>query len=99
MGTRKAKPVQMAVFLTFNALISKGFSIRKATAILGISPTPGMRILKRLRVQGETYAFLSPLRDEKLGKLVDHYLDKGIKLRNVKGSDALGAAKLYAELI
>jgi hypothetical protein len=29
--------------------------------------------------------------------LVDHFLDKGLKLRKVKGSDAIGVAKLYAD--
>jgi hypothetical protein len=61
-------------------------------------PTTGAKILKRLKEQGEeTSAFLSVPRDEKLAKLVDHFLDKGLKLRKVKGSDAIGAAKLYAD--
>lgn len=95
---RKPRPVQQATELAFKALIQQGLNASKASSFLGMHPSTGAKILKRLKEQGEeTSAFLSPLRDEKLGRLVDHYLDKGIKLRNVKGSDALGAAKLYAD--
>ena len=78
--------------------MAKGFSVRKAAAFMGISPTTAQKAMTRLREQGEDVrGLLSPQRDEKLGRLVDHFLDKGVKLRAVKGSDALGAAKIYAD--
>jgi DNA-binding Lrp family transcriptional regulator len=88
----------MASDTAIKALMAKGFSVRKAAKFMGISPTTAQKAMTRLREQGELIsALMSVERDEKLGKLVDHYLDKGIKLRDIKGSDALGAAKLYAD--
>jgi len=88
----------MASDTAIKALMAKGFSVRKAAKFMGISPTTAQKAMTRLREQGELISgLMSVERDEKLGKLVDHYLDKGIKLRDVKGSDALGAAKLYAD--
>jgi hypothetical protein len=40
---------------------------------------------------------MSPVRDENAGKLIDHFIGKGLKIRTVKGSDALGAVKMYAD--
>jgi len=59
--------------------------------------------MQRLRAQSLEIAedlklgLMSADRDAKVRKLIDHYLDKGIKLKEIKGSDALGAAKLYSE--
>lgn len=98
LGPRKRNPIQMASDTAIKALMAKGFSVRRAAKFLGISPTTAQKAMTRLREQGELISgLMSVERDEKLGKLVDHYLDKGIKLRNVKGSDALGVAKLYAD--
>ena len=98
LGPRKRTPIQMASDTTIKALMAKGFSVRKAAAFMGISPTTAQKAMTRLREQGEeVQPLLSAQRDEKLGRLVDHFLDKGIKLEAVKGSDALGVAKLYAD--
>jgi len=95
---RKRTPVQMATDLAIKALMTKGVSIRKVAEIMGISPTTAAHTITRLKAQGEeVQPLLSAQRDEKLGRLVDHFLDKGVKLRAVKGSDALGVAKLYAD--
>lgn len=96
---RKPKPLQVATDLTVKSLLAKGGSIRQVAAVLGCSPTTIQRIKDRLSAQGEDLKsdLLSPCRDEKLGKLVDHFLDKGLKLKKIKGSDALGAGKLYAD--
>ena len=98
LGPRPRNPIQMASDTAIKALMAKGFSVRRAAKFMGISPTTAQKAITRLREQGELISgLMSVERDEKLGKLVDHYLDKGIKLRNIKGSDALGVAKLYAD--
>lgn len=98
LGPRPRNPIQVASDTAIKALMAKGFSVRKTAKFMGISPSTAQKAMTRLRAQGEeTSGLVSVARDEKLGKLVDHYLDKGIKLRNVKGSDALGAAKMYAD--
>jgi len=95
---RKPRPVQQATELAFKALIRQGFNASKASAFLGMHPTTGSKILKRLQDKGEQISgLISAERDEKLGRLVDHFLDKGAKLRTVKGSDAIAAGKLYAD--
>jgi hypothetical protein len=40
---------------------------------------------------------MSPQRDQNAGKLIDHFIDKGLKMKKIKGSDALGAVKMYAD--
>ena len=95
---RRPKPIQIASDMTTKALLTKGISIRKAAEILGVSPTTIQRTKDRLRAQGEEISSLfTPVRDEKLGKLIDHFVDKGIKMKKIKGSDALGAGKIYAD--
>ena len=95
---RKPKAVQRASDLAFSSLVAAGVPIGKAAKLLGFDPTTGSRIKKRLEQQGEGISSLvSTSRDEKLGKLIDTYLEKGIRVRKIRGSDALGAAKLYAD--
>jgi hypothetical protein len=40
---------------------------------------------------------MSADRDVKVAKLIDHMVAKGIRLKEIKGSDALSAAKMYAD--
>ena len=40
---------------------------------------------------------MSQARDKKVAKLVDHFVGRGLLMNDIKGSDALGAAKLYAD--
>ena len=40
---------------------------------------------------------LSADRDKKVARMVEHFLDKGLRMKEIKGSDALGAAKMYAD--
>ncbi len=90
----------MASDTAIKALITKGFSVRKAAEFLGISPTSVMRVRKEMTAQaqpGEISGFLCPARDEKTAKLIDHFFDKGLRVKEIKGSDALGAAKMYAD--
>jgi hypothetical protein len=90
----------LATDTAIKALIAKGFSVRKAAEFMGISPTTVMRVRKEMTAQaqpGPIQPFGSAARDEKLGRLVDHFLDKGLKLRKIKGSDAIAAGKLYAD--
>jgi len=98
LGPRKRNPIQMASDIAIKALMAKGFSVRKAAEFMGISPTTAQKAMTRLREQGElTSGLVSVARDEKLGKLVDNFLDRGVKMKNIKGSDAIGVAKLYAD--
>ena len=59
--------------------------------------------MQRLRAQSLEIAedlklgLMSADRDAKVVKLVDHMLDKGVRLKEIKGSDALAAAKLYVD--
>jgi hypothetical protein len=96
---RKPKPLQVATDLTVKTLLAKGGSIRQVAAVLGCSPTTIQRIKDRLSAQGEDLksGLMSPVRDENAGKLIDHFIGKGLKMRTVKGSDALGAVKMYAD--
>lgn len=58
---------------------------------------------QRLRAQSLEIAedlklgIMSADRDKKVAKLLDHMLDKGVRLKDIKGSDALNAAKMYAD--
>lgn len=98
LGPRKRNPIQMASDTAIKALMAKGFSVRKAAEFMGISPTTAQKAMTRLREQGElTSGLVSVARDEKLGKLVDNFLDRGVKMKKIKGSDAIGVAKLYAD--
>ena len=45
----------------------------------------------------EISGLLSAQRDEKTAKLIDHFLDKGLKMRKIKPSDAVSVAKLYSD--
>jgi hypothetical protein len=40
---------------------------------------------------------LSADRDKKVAKLIDHFIGKGLRMQEIKGSDALGAVKMYAD--
>jgi hypothetical protein len=40
---------------------------------------------------------MSADRDVKVAKLIDHMIAKGTRLKEVKGSDAISAAKMYAD--
>jgi hypothetical protein len=59
--------------------------------------------MQRLRAQSLEIAedlkcgLMSADRDVKVAKLIDHMVAKGIRLKEIKGSDALSAAKLYAD--
>lgn len=59
--------------------------------------------MQRLRSQTMEIAedlklgLMSADRDKKVAKLVDHMLDKGVRLKEIKGSDAIAAAKMYAD--
>lgn len=98
LGPRKRNPIQMASDTAIKALMAKGFSVRKAAEFMGISPTTAQKAMTRLREQGELISgLMSVERDEKTAKLIDHFLDKGLRMKEIKGSDALGAAKLYAD--
>jgi hypothetical protein len=100
-GPRKVNPIRQAVENTIKAMIQQGSSTRKIAAALNISPNTVQRVrndMKALQPAGDLNSgLLSPSRDENVGKLIDHFVGKGLKLRKVKGSDALGAVKVYAD--
>jgi hypothetical protein len=90
----------MASDTTIKALIVKGFSVRKAAEFMGICPTTVMRVRKEMTAQAqpsEISGLLSAQRDEKTAKLIDHFLDKGLKMRKIKPSDAVSVVKLYSD--
>jgi len=59
--------------------------------------------MQRLRAQSLEIAedvkcgLLSADRDKKVAKLIDHFIGKGLRMQEIKGSDALGAVKMYAD--
>ena len=99
---RKRNPIQQAADLTIKAMLLQGASIRKVAAALHVSPTTVSRVKARICEQAPDApdlksGLMSPVRDENAGKLIDHFIGKGLKMRTVKGSDALGAVKMYAD--
>ncbi len=84
--------------MAFKALRGQGLTQEQAAKALGMHPGSGVRIEARIKEElGLTNGLLSPQRDEMAGKVLDHLLQKGSKLKAVKGSDALGAVKVYAD--
>jgi len=59
--------------------------------------------MQRLRAQTLEIAedlksgLMSADRDAKVVRMIDHMIEKGARLKEIKGSDALGAAKLYVD--
>lgn len=100
-GKRKANPVRMAVDNTIKAMIEQGSSVRKIATALNISASTVQRVRNDMKAltPGEDLKtnLLSSARDTRTGLLIDHFIDKGLKLRKVRGSDAIAAAKLYAD--
>ena len=94
----RKRPDTRARELAFLSLITSGIKPSKASEMLGFSPGTGSRIAARLREQGnEIPTLMSASRDEKLLKMIDNFLDQGAKMRKIRGSDAIGVAKLYAD--
>jgi len=97
----KRSVAKTAQDIAYKALRSKGITQEQAALMIGIHPSSAWRYEKRLKAEAGDQDLIRPLvsaaRDEKLGRLVDHFLDKGVKLRSVKGSDAIAAGKLYAD--
>jgi len=100
-GPRKVNPIRQAVENTIRAMVQQGSSIRKIAAALNISPNTVQRVRNDMKAllpaEDLKSGLMSPVRDENAGKLIDHFIGKGLKMRTVKGSDALGAVKLYAD--
>ena len=92
-----------AVDIAYKALRSRGITQAAAAQALGMHPTSGARIERRLREEeGENsliQALGSAARDEKTIQVIDHFLDAGAKLprSRIKGSDITTAVKLYAD--
>jgi DNA-binding transcriptional regulator YhcF (GntR family) len=100
-GPRKVNPIRQAVENTIRAMVQQGSSIRKIAAALNISPNTVQRVRNDMKALQGTEdlksGLLSPQRDQNTGKLIDHFIDKGLKMKKIKGSDALGAVKMYAD--
>jgi DNA-binding CsgD family transcriptional regulator len=99
-GKQNPNPIRIALETNIKAMIQQGSSVRKIAAALSISPNTVQRVRNQmtalLPAEDRKSGLLSPVRDEKVGKLIDHFLDKGVKLKKIKGSDALGAVREYA---
>ncbi len=99
----KAKnATQAAMDHVVRAMILQGSSVRATAQALCISPNTVQRVrneLKELVPEGENLksGLITPFRDERMGALIDHFVSKGLTLKKVKGSDALGAMKVYAD--
>jgi hypothetical protein len=98
----KRNPIQQAADLTIKAMLLQGVSHRKIAEALNISAMTVSRVKARMCEQAPDAedlksGLMSPRRDENTGKLIDHFIDKGLKMKKIKGSDALGAVKMYAD--
>ena len=98
----RRSPIQQAADLTIKAMLLQGTSIRKIAAALHVSPGTVQTIKRRIQTQAPDAedlksGLMSPQRDANAGKLIDHFIGKGLKMKKIKGSDALGAVKMYAE--
>lgn len=101
-GKRKVSPVRIAIETTIKAMIQQGASARKIAEALSISANTVQRVRNEMRALqaasgDQKSGLLSPQRDANAGKLIDHFIGKGLKMKKIKGSDALGAVKMYAE--
>jgi len=79
-------------------MVAAGISPSKAAQMLGLDPSTGYRALQR--IQGEDKgisALVSTERDSRLLSLLDDFMERGKKIKKIRGSDAIGAAKLYAD--
>jgi hypothetical protein len=97
---RKPNPIQAAADLTIKTLIKSGATVRQAAEALQMSPSTVQRVRNEMTAEqglSLTNGLLSPLRDENAGKLIDHFIGAGLKMKKVKGSDALGAVKIYTD--
>jgi hypothetical protein len=98
----KRNPIQQAADLTIKAMLLQGVSHRKIAEALNISAMTVSRVKARICEQAPDApdlksGLLSPQRDQNTGKLIDHFIDKGLKMKKIKGSDAISAAKMYAD--
>jgi len=83
-------------------MLEQGSSIRDVAKALHLGVMTVQRAKARLiatdpGAEGLKSGLLSPQRDENAGKLIDHFISKGLKMKQIKGSDALGAVKMYAD--
>ena len=99
----KRKPRRAAKHIvteeTIRQLTAQGLGTNKIAEILGMAPDNVSRHKTRMRERGEDLpALVSAVRNEKLGLVVDKFLDAGAKKSlKIRASDVLGAAKLYAD--
>ena len=98
---RPRNPIQTATDMTIKAMILQGASIRGIAKALNIGQSTVARIRSRIvnapGAAEECPGLLSPKRDELAGKVIDRFLEAGSKMKRIRGSDALGAVKLYSD--
>ena len=79
-------------------MVAAGFSAGKAAKILGLADTTGYRAMQRIEGEDKGISGLvSTERDARFLSLIDDYMERGKKIKKIRGSDALGAAKLYGD--
>jgi len=79
-------------------MVAAGVPRSRAAELLGLDGSTGTRIMQR--IQGERKGIsdlVSPPMDTKLINLLGNYMERGVKIKKIRGSDALGAAKIYAD--
>lgn len=99
---RKRNPIQQAADLTIKAMLAQGTSIRAIAAALHVSPTTVSRVKARLcenapDAEDLKSGLMSPRLGEMSVAVVEHFLEKGAKLKRIKGSDAIAAVKTVAD--
>jgi len=83
-------------------MLLQGTSIRKIAAALYVSPSTVQRVKARICTRAPDAddlksSLMSPRLAEKSVAVVEHFLNKGAKLRTVKGSDVMAAVKVVAD--
>jgi len=95
---RERSKTRQATDLAVAGLVASGISANKAAGFLGIAPSTAYRAMERLEGEGKEISSLKTVeRDERLCALLDAYMDKGKTIDKLKPSDALGAARIYAD--
>jgi hypothetical protein len=79
-------------------MINQGLSVRATAAALGISHTTVQRVRDTMKEdQTLTNGLMSPELDGLSAEVLHNFMRQGAKMKKVRGSDALGAVKVYAD--
>lgn len=94
---RRKNAAQMAQELAYKTLRKQGITQREAAKTLGLHPGSGCRIEARIKDEDQINGLLSPELDGLSVEVLHNFLKQGSKMKKIRGSDALGAVKVYSD--